>query len=568
MPSGTRLSLADLLNGAVAIGVQDASALVRRLCECAVPPAVATLESTTARVDPEHVWLDRNGSVALSPGVLPTVSDLGVLLKDLLTEIRSRGSVRIPPGLVLLAARATGEIDTAALPSTAALAAALARFDPPDPEAALRGLFEAGAAARDFEPATTVPFTDIVPPPVAVDAPDVADYEYQAPLAVSHGERAPRRTRPSRGRRRVAAVVCGGIGLAAGMGAAIAVYTPDAPVSRTTDATDVIVTAPETKRQPSRPTVPPVASGRTEVRTPSSGAARVDRRAPARGNAPRADPPELAAPAGPPLRTPERLIDPGTIEAEAAFSPSFAANGSAVFFHAETAKGSALKRADRGESGVLHVVTIVDDVAKNYHVQLSPDGKSVAFDSDRDGVRGVYVAATNGSDVRRVSGDGYAAVPTWSPDGRRLAFLRAENDRPKVWNLWVTELRSGATTRVTNHLYGQVWSGAWFPDGRRIAYSHEDHLILLDLASGQSTSYVSPKKGHLVRTPAVSPDGRWIMFQVFRDGGWLLDLENGSMERVLDDASAEEFTWAPDGRRVAFHSRRSGEWGLWMMAAR
>ena len=42
----------------------------------------------------------------------------------------------------------------------------------------------------------------------------------------------------------------------------------------------------------------------------------------------------------------------------------------------------------------------------------------------------------------------------------------------------------------------------------------------------------------------------------------------GSMERVLDDTSAEEFTWAPDGRRVAFHSRRSGEWGLWMMAAR
>jgi Tol biopolymer transport system component len=250
------------------------------------------------------------------------------------------------------------------------------------------------------------------------------------------------------------------------------------------------------------------------------------------------------------------------------YSPSFAPSGAAVFFHAQTANGSALKRAERGDGGVLHVVTIVDDTAKNYHLRLSPDGKSVAFDSDRDGVRGVYLARADGSGVRRLSGGGYAAVPTWSPDGRRLAFLRAENERPNVWNLWMIELSSGEMTRLTDHRYGQVWGGAWFPDGRRIAYSHEDRLILLELASGQSASYASPRKGRLVRTPAVSPDGRWIMFQVSRDGAWLLDLAAGSMVRVLDDTTAEEFTWAPDGRRVAFHSRRSGEWSLWVMGAR
>ena len=237
-----------------------------------------------------------------------------------------------------------------------------------------------------------------------------------------------------------------------------------------------------------------------------------------------------------------------------------------MFFHADGPNGSALKRADRNDSGTpFHVVTILDDGAKNYHVQLSPDGQQVAFDSDRDGERGVYLAKPDGTAVRRVSGEGYAAMPRWSPDGRRLSLLRGEPDRPMVWNLWLLDVASGELTRITDHKYGQVWGGSWFADGSRIAYSHEDRLIVEDLQGNQRLVYDSPKKGHLVRTPAVSPDSRYVIFQLHRDGAWLLDLADGSMQRVLDDPSAEEFAWSPDGRRVAFHSRRTGEWGLWVM---
>ena len=120
--------------------------------------------------------------------------------------------------------------------------------------------------------------------------------------------------------------------------------------------------------------------------------------------------------------------------------------------------------------------------------------------------------------------------------------------------------------QITQHKYGQPWGGSWFPDGRRIAYSHEARLIVRDLQTGASGSSTTPRKGQLVRTPAVSPDGRRIVFQVHRDGAWLLELGNGSMRRVLEDPTAEEYTWAPDGRRVAYHSRRSGDWGVWVMA--
>jgi TolB protein len=250
------------------------------------------------------------------------------------------------------------------------------------------------------------------------------------------------------------------------------------------------------------------------------------------------------------------------------FSPAFASSGTAMFFHTGGARDarSALAMATSPEGGGdLGVMTIVDDGARNYHVQPSPDGRLIAFDSDRDGERGVYVARRDGSNVQRISGPGYAAVPTWAPDGRRITYVRAESDNPKVWNLWLQAADGGQARRLTSYRYGQPWSASWFPDNRRVAYTHEGTLVIVDVETGQQRLVSSPIKGRLLRTPAVSPDGTKVIFQVFRQGAWMLDLADGSMHCVLTDPTAEEFAWAPDGRRVAFHSRRDGQWGIYIL---
>jgi TolB protein len=250
------------------------------------------------------------------------------------------------------------------------------------------------------------------------------------------------------------------------------------------------------------------------------------------------------------------------------FSPAFAGDGEQLLFHAGRTS-SALLRASFDVRSRPTVTTVLDDGAANYHATQSPDGRWLAFDSDRDGTRGVYVAPADFTDalaVRRVSGRGYAAVPRWSPDGRSLAFARAELRRPRVWNVWIANLDDGTLSRVSDHRVGQAWSASWFPSGEQLAYSVEDWLVVVDLGRGTRRRFQSPRPGHLVRTPAVSPDGRWIVFQVHRDGTWLFDVSSERMRRVLDDPRAEEFSWSPDGRRVLYHTKGRAGWSVWQFA--
>jgi len=252
--------------------------------------------------------------------------------------------------------------------------------------------------------------------------------------------------------------------------------------------------------------------------------------------------------------------------ADGAFSPAFGTSGRELFFHAGHGNAGRLLVASLDDGGRVSCVSaLLSERARNYHPRVSPDGRLLAFDSDRGGERAVFVSERDGSNPRRVSGSGYGAVPSWSPDMKWLAFIRGEEARPRVWNLWLRDLSSGALQRHTSFRSGQVWGASWFPDGRSLCYSHEDQLVISRLDPRADSVIDTPRPGHLIRTPAVSPDGRRVVFQVFKDGVWLLNVQTRQVRRILDDPTAEEFAWAPDGRRIAYHSRRNGAWRIWVM---
>jgi WD40-like Beta Propeller Repeat len=199
------------------------------------------------------------------------------------------------------------------------------------------------------------------------------------------------------------------------------------------------------------------------------------------------------------------------------------------------------------------------------HTTLSPDGLHIAFDLDRDGVRGVFVADRHGRNIALASGEGRAAAPIWSPDAEHLAFVRAEPDRPMVWNLWMRHLSTGSLTRLTDYRSGIIRGASWFPDGRRICYAHQQTLVIRDVRSGRQQTSRSPVEG-VVRTPSVSPDGRRIAFEIEGSGIWMMDLDRRAIEQIIDDPAPSSLAWRPEADGLTYFSLGAREWRAWRPA--
>jgi WD40-like Beta Propeller Repeat len=561
-------NLGHLLEAGVLLYTREAAAILREVCAALRDAADQGQPLAVPRI--ENMCVTKSGQLNMEtapadPAVDPMPALASMIERVLPPSLRGQPDYAVPGSFRLLAPRALGwPPGLPRIGTPGELASAVARFQDGDAAAILQGLF-----ARTAPPSVSASPQAVASTPIVREArPDVS------PAAAASW---------TRGRRiwmLLASAILVSFTASYELTRRRAWSLPASSVGASQTDRAQAPTSSSSRAAP-KPEAEQVAAP-SEVSTEDAPAD--DRR---RQDASPADTPlarthsgaDSPPPATPPLAAdPRRAIEatspstPAPLDIPAStgpvFSPSFAASGSALVFHAGREPTGRLMSADLTDaSGALEVVTLVGGSGRNYHPRLSPDGHFLAFDSDRDGVRGVYVANRDGTQVRRVSGPGFAAVPSWSPDMRWLAFVRAEPEQPKVWNLWLQERATGVLTRVTAHRYGQTWGAAWFPDSRHLCYSHETRLVVHDLDSGQTRTFASPRPGRLVRTPAVSPDGRRIAFQVIHDGVWLLDVDSGAMRRIVEDATAEEFAWDPTGRLLAYHSRQSGDWKIWIAVA-
>ncbi|MFZ5927023.1 MAG: winged helix-turn-helix domain-containing protein [Acidobacteriota bacterium] len=177
--------------------------------------------------------------------------------------------------------------------------------------------------------------------------------------------------------------------------------------------------------------------------------------------------------------------------------------------------------------------------------QYSPDGRRIAFRSDRTGEEQIWVCdAEGGNPVQVTTGKGRPSVPRWSPDGRRLVF----NDAATT-DMFIAEDNGG---RWTVRPFGARGVHPVFsPDGRLI-YAAAAGSILRYPASGGAAEVVTPVRGLSLD---VSPDGRYIYF-VREPADTTLsraDVSTGEAERVLSGLVPYcTSCWALDERGIYY----------------
>jgi Tol biopolymer transport system component/imidazolonepropionase-like amidohydrolase len=183
---------------------------------------------------------------------------------------------------------------------------------------------------------------------------------------------------------------------------------------------------------------------------------------------------------------------------------------------------------------------------------VSPDGRTVIID-----LLGVlWSLDAEGGTARRLLPDGYDAhAPSWSPDGRRVAFQAYLKD---TWHLWMMNADGSGLTELTAGPFDDR-EPHWSPDGTRLAFSsdrsgHYD-IWLLTLETGAVTRLTTDPANDSM--PAWSPDGREIAFVSDRTARGIyarrVDAGEGGSDRLLvpDTDVAHAPAWAPDGRSVA-----------------
>jgi dipeptidyl aminopeptidase/acylaminoacyl peptidase len=180
--------------------------------------------------------------------------------------------------------------------------------------------------------------------------------------------------------------------------------------------------------------------------------------------------------------------------------------------------------------------------------EYSPDGRRIAFVSDRSSALEIYVANADGQDaVQLTDFRGPSNLwPRWSPDGQRVVFSGRPNGNPDVYEVPIS---GGPPRRLTNDLAADFWP-SYSRDGAWIYYSSNRHRMPWTIWKLSSNGSGQPERlpMQFALTTRESPDGRFLYYsRSDQDGIWRVPTRSGTAAKVIDTANRRDWTMTVNG---------------------
>jgi Tol biopolymer transport system component len=168
----------------------------------------------------------------------------------------------------------------------------------------------------------------------------------------------------------------------------------------------------------------------------------------------------------------------------------------------------------------------------------------------------LYIVGADGEGPRRLtSGPSSDTQPEWSPDGKRIAFT---TDRAGNREVEVMSVDGGEPVNLSKNPAGD-FEPTWSPDGTRIAYtSTRDGKpeVYVVQADGSKTTRLTISEGS--RAPTWSPEGLRVVLVAVGTGLALVDLRAGSVQPITTDSLDGHPRWSPSGDLIAFQRGKPG----------
>lgn len=205
-------------------------------------------------------------------------------------------------------------------------------------------------------------------------------------------------------------------------------------------------------------------------------------------------------------------------------------------------------------------------------VDVSPDGRRIVFDLLGD----LYtLPITGGTATRLTSGMALDRMPRWSPDGKQIAYI---TDRSGGNNLWVISADTRDTVQLSKTTDDMYISPTWSPDGKYVAVTRSvsggPKIFLYHIDGGSGIQIVREPATQSTVGAAFTPDGRFLWFAA-RAGSWQYNAIFPQYQLVSYDrelgitttmtsryGSAFRPEVSPDGRWLTYGSRFDEKTGL------